>query len=174
MDQLVTLYHGGSVAIDDYGNVQFSGMKMVPLIFMAPPSFSELVAWSREELHCDANEEDIAVEGLLHFGSKNTIFKRMISIGRKDQWKKYVTLVMSNDIKCLDLFVRKVSIDPTPHGYSPELGNPAPFDPPLPNLEVNVEDVPKLPNALSASNKVQISQSVRAECRIDDVVAAPQ
>jgi hypothetical protein len=55
MDQLVTLYHGGSVVIDDYENVQFVGMQRVPIIFMARLPFIELVAWPREELNCDTN-----------------------------------------------------------------------------------------------------------------------
>jgi hypothetical protein len=97
MDKHVTLYHGGSVAIDDYGNVQF-GMQRVPLIFMVQPSFTELVAWSWEELRCDANKEGIAVEGLLHFSLKDTILRQMISIGPEDQWENYVTLVMGNDV----------------------------------------------------------------------------
>lgn len=134
MDQLVTLYHGGGVSTHDYGNVQFSGMQRVALIIMARPSYSDLVALSREELHCDRNEEGISMEGLLHFGSKDTILRQMIPIDSEDQWEKYVTIVMSNDVKCLDLVVQKESIDPTSHGYSLELGHQAPFDPPLPEL----------------------------------------
>ena len=159
---------------DDYGNVRFVEMQRVPLIFGDRPSFSELVARAREELHCHANEESITVEGLLHFGSKDTILRRLILIGCEDQWDKYVKLVMRNEFQCLDLVVRKVSIDPTPHGYSPELGDQAPFDPPLPDLAVDVEEVPEVPDALSSPNEVQISQPVRVECRTDDVVAAPQ
>jgi hypothetical protein len=33
MDNLVTLYHGGSVEEDVYGNISFDGMKKVALIF---------------------------------------------------------------------------------------------------------------------------------------------
>ena len=95
---------------DDYGNVRFVEMQRVPLIFSDRPSFSELVARAREELHCHANEESITVEGLLHFGSKDTILRRFILIGCEDEWDKYVKLVMRNELKCLDLVVRKVSI----------------------------------------------------------------
>lgn len=153
---------------DDYENVQFVRMQMMPLVFRPRSSLSELVAWSREKLHWDANEEGIIVEGLLHFGSKETILRQMFSIGCEDEWEDYVTLVMSNGVKCLDLFVQKVSIDPNPHGYSPKLGTSA-----LLNLEVDVEDVPEVTDALFAPNEVQISQLVRVECQTGDVVAAP-
>lgn len=135
MDKLVILYHGGSVASDDYGNVQFVRMQMMPLVFRPRSSLSELVARSREKLHWDANEEGIVVEGLLHFGLKETILRQMFSICCEDEWEDYVTLVMSNEVKCLDLFVQKVSIDPNLHRYSPKLGNSTPFDPQLLNLE---------------------------------------
>jgi len=33
MDNVVTLYHGGSVEEDEFGNVSFVGMQRVPVIF---------------------------------------------------------------------------------------------------------------------------------------------
>ena len=93
---------------------------------------------------------------------------------------------MKNEFQCLDLIVRKLSNDPTPHGYSPPNGhslphgfspeprNPAPFDPPIPNREVDVEDVVLVPDAQSAPNEVGVYPNVHAECRSDDGVAAPQ
>ena len=67
--------------------------------------------------------------------------------------------------------MRKLSNDPTPHGYSPprrfspEPENLAPSEPPLPNREVDVEDVVMVPDARSALNEVGICGN--------DVVAAP-
>ena len=82
--------------------------------------------------------------------------------------------------------MRKLTNDPTPHGYSPlnghspsrgfslESENPTPFDRPLPNHEVDVEDVVLVPNAQSAPNEVGVCPDVRAECWSDAGVAAPQ
>ena len=76
--------------------------------------------------------------------------------------------------------MRKLSNDPTPYGYSPPCGfslepkNLAPSDPPLPNREVDVEDVVLVPDAQSALNEVGVCPDVCAECRSDDGVAAPQ
>jgi hypothetical protein len=42
MDNVVTLYHGGSVEEDEFGNVSFVGMQRVPVIFDDRPLFSEL------------------------------------------------------------------------------------------------------------------------------------
>ena len=70
----------------------------------------------------------------------------------------------------MDLVVRKLSNDPTPYGYSPPCGfslepkNLAPSDPPLPNREVDVEDVVMVPNAQSAPNEVGICANDVAFC----------
>ena len=79
-----------------------------------------------------------------------------------------------------------MSNDPTPHGYSPpnghspphgfslEPGNLAPSDPPLPNREIDVEDVVLVPDAQSIPNEVGVCPDVRAEYRFNDGVATPQ
>ena len=68
---------------------------------------------------------------------------------------------MKNEFQCLDLVVRKLSNDPTPHGYSPPHGfspepeNLAPSDPQLPNREVDVEDVILVPDAQSTRMRLE-------------------
>ena len=81
--------------------------------------------------------------------------------------------------------MRKLSNDPTPHGYSPPNvhspphglspapENLAPSKPLLPNREVDVEDMVLVPDAQSAPNEVGVCLDVRAECQSDDGVAAP-
>ena len=87
---------------------------------------------------------------------------------------------MKNKFQCLDLVVRKLSNDPTTHGYSPPHGlspapeNPAPYEPLLPNREVDVEDAVVVPDAQSVSNEVGVCPDVRAECGTDDIVGASQ
>jgi hypothetical protein len=44
MDNVVTLYHGGSVEEDQFGNVSFVGMERVPIMFDDRPLFCELMA----------------------------------------------------------------------------------------------------------------------------------
>ena len=106
--------------------------------------------------------------------------RQLIPIVSEAQWDKYVKTIMKNEFQCLDLVVRKLSNDPTPHGYSPPRGfspepeNPAPSDPPLPNREVEVEDVVLVPDAQSALNEVGVCPDVRAECWSNDRVVAPQ
>jgi len=162
MDNVVTLYHGGSVEEDEFGNVSFVGMQRVPLMFDDRPLFSELFGSAHDELHCNSNEDVILVEGVLHYGKSSHIFRQLVPIASEAQWDKYVKTVMKNEFQCLDLVVRKLSNYPTPHGYSPPNGhslphgfspeprNPAPFDPPLPNREVDVEDVVLVLDAQSA------------------------
>ena len=61
-----------------------------------------------------------------------------------------------------------------PRGFSPEPENPAPSDPPLPNREIDVEDVVLVPDAQSIPNEVGVCPDVRAEYRFNDGVATPQ
>jgi hypothetical protein len=109
MDNLVTLYHGGSVEKDQFGNVDFVGMETVPLIFDERPLFSELMGSARDQLKCNSNEEEILVEGVIHHGGSGTIFRRLVPIVSEVQWDKYVKTVMKSEFKCLDLVVRNLS-----------------------------------------------------------------
>ena len=81
---------------DHYGYVEFVEMQSVPVLFNEKPSFSDLVARAREELHCHGADDDdgIAVEGVLHLGSPPNILRKMIPIGCADQWENYVRSAM--------------------------------------------------------------------------------
>ena len=48
----MTIYHGGTVECDCYGYAEFIDMQSVPVLFNDRPSFSEIVARARKELHC--------------------------------------------------------------------------------------------------------------------------
>ena len=85
----MTIYHGGTVEYDCYGYVEFVDMQSVHVLFNDRPSFSEMVAKAREELHC-LRDDGIAVDGVLHLGSPPNILRRMISIGCADQSENYV------------------------------------------------------------------------------------
>ena len=93
----MTIYHGGTVESNRYGYVEFLDMQSVPVLFNDRPSFSEIVARAREEMHC-LGDDGIAVDGVLHLGSPLNIFRRMISIGYADQWKNYVRLAMKSQL----------------------------------------------------------------------------
>ena len=47
----MSIYHGDTVERDRYGSVEFVEIQSVPVLFNEKPSFSELVARAREELH---------------------------------------------------------------------------------------------------------------------------
>jgi len=74
MDNLVTIYHGGTVERDRYEYVEFLDMQSVPVLFNDRPSFSEMIARAWEELHC-LGDDDFAVDGVLHLGSSPNILK---------------------------------------------------------------------------------------------------
>jgi hypothetical protein len=120
MDNLVTIYHGGTMERDLYGYVEFVDMQSVHVLFDEKPSFSEWVARVREEVHCHG-DDDIAVEGVLHLGSPPNFLRKMILIGCADQWEKYVRSAMKSQFQSLDVVVRRVLVDPIPHGFSPPM-----------------------------------------------------
>ena len=109
---------------DRYGYVEFVEMQSVPVLFNEKPSFSELVARAREELHWHGADDDdgIAVEGVLHLGFPPNILRKMIPIGCADQWENYVRSTMKCQFQSLNVVVHRVLVDPIPHGFSPPMG----------------------------------------------------
>ena len=106
-------------------------MENVPVLFNEKPSFSELVARAREELHCHRADDDdggIVVEGVLHLGSPFNILRKMIPIGCVDQWENHVRSTMKCQFQSLDVVVRRVLVDPIPHGFSPPMGQQAHYE----------------------------------------------
>ena len=126
----MTIYHGGTVESDRYGYVEFLDMQSVPVLFNDRPSFSEMVARAREELHC-LGDDGIAVEGVLHLGSPPNILRRMIPIGCADKWENYVRSAMKSQLQCLDVVVRRVLVDPSlisfPHQWVSRHTSTLPF-----------------------------------------------
>jgi hypothetical protein len=100
-------------------------MQSVPVLFNKKPSFSELAARAREEVHCHG-DDDIIVEGVLHLGSSPNILRKM------------------------DVVVHWVLVDPISLGFSPPMGELAYFDPPIPERDVDVEVPPTIPDDQSA------------------------
>ena len=97
----MTIYHGGTVECDCYGYAEFIDMQSVSVLFNDRPSFSEMVARAREELHCLGDDDDgIAVEGVLHLGSSSNILRRMILIGCAD-YEGHVILIVMFDVVIL-------------------------------------------------------------------------
>ena len=78
MDNVVNIFYGGSVEEDEFWNVSFVGMQRVALMFDDRPLFSELVGSARNELQC--NQDDISVDGVLHYGKPGRIFRRLVPI----------------------------------------------------------------------------------------------
>lgn len=64
-----------------YGFVEFGDMQSAPLLFDERPSFSELVARARQEVHCcGSNDGGIELQGVVYLGSPPSILRRLIPI----------------------------------------------------------------------------------------------
>jgi hypothetical protein len=153
MDNLVSIYHGGTMERDRYRYVEFVDMQSVHVLFNEKPSFSELTARAREEVHCHGDDV-IIVDGVLHLGFLPNMLRKMIPIGGADQWENYVRSAMKSQFQSLDVVVHRVLVDPIPLGFSPPMGEQAYFDPPIPERDVDAEVPPTVPDAQSAPNDV--------------------
>ena len=125
----------------------------MPVLFNEKPSFSELVARAREELHCH-HDDCIVVEGVLHLSSPPNILRKMIPFRCVDQWENYVRSAMKSQFQSLNVVVCRVVLDRIPHGFSPEMGQQAHFDPPIPEPDMDVEVAPMVPDAQSDPNEL--------------------
>ena len=92
----------------------------------------------------------------------------MIPIGCVDQLENYIRSAMKSQLQCLDVVVRRVLIDPIPHGFSPPMGQQAHFDSPIPEPDMDVEVAPTVLDAQSAPNML-----VGDACQTHDVVTDP-
>jgi hypothetical protein len=95
MDNLVSIYHGGTMERDHYRYIEFVDMQSMPVLFNEKPSFIELAARAREAVHCHG-DDGIVVEGVLHLGSPPNMLRKMIPIGCADQWENYVRSAMKS------------------------------------------------------------------------------
>ena len=125
MDNVVTVYHGRSVEEDDFGNIRFVGMQRAPMLFVGRPLFAEVLARASDLIHCNSNDGEIKVEGVLHYGKSGlTYHRRLFPIACQDDWENYVAVVMDDEIRALDLFIRKSSREAYPHGLPMDLNDP--------------------------------------------------
>jgi hypothetical protein len=153
MDNLVSIYHGGTVERDRYGYVEFVDMQSVLVLFNDKLSFSELTARARDEVYCHG-DDGIIVEGVLHLGFSPNMLRKMIPIWCADQWDNYVRSAIKSQFQSLDVVVHRVLVDPIPLGLSPPIGEQAYFEPPVPERDVDAEVPPTVPYAQSAPNDV--------------------
>ena len=64
--------------------------------------------------------------------------------------------------------MRRVLVDPIPHGFSPPMGQQAHFDPPVPKPDMDAEVAPTVADAQSAPNMLDGDA-----CQTHVVVADP-
>ena len=75
---------------------------------------------------------------------------------------------MKSQLQCLDVVVRRVLVDPIPHGFSTTMGQQTHIDPPIPKPDMDVEVASTVPDAQSTPNQV-----VGDAYQIHDVVIDP-
>jgi hypothetical protein len=173
MDTLVTLYHGGSVGIDAYGNVSFDGMKIVTMLFDERPSFDKIFARACEEISCDINNPRLSIQGLLSHITYGTVVRRLISIATEDDWVRYVRIVKTMLPPCLDVVVQPLSVThrDASFGLSPQMPNASRIEAPLVELP---EEVVVVPDAQSGPHEYGISRPLPGVCGASIPVVPPK
>jgi hypothetical protein len=166
MDNLVTIYHGGTVERDRYGNVEFVEMHCVPMLFNDRPSLNEVIGRAREELHCPGHDVDIVVEGVINIGAPPNNLRRIIPIGCENQWDNYVRLAMKSQLQCLDVVVRPLlhGRSHQPHTISPvgqiDIGN---------NAVRSLLDAQSTPNGVVPPEEIPLTQNYPIKCCIHKI-----
>lgn len=163
MDNLVTIYHGGSVERDRYGYVEFVEMQSVPVLFNDRPTFIEFVSRVREELHHHGLDDNIVVEGVIHLGAPPNILRRIIPIHCENQWDNFVKSAMKSQLQCLDVVVRPTFIDPTPILHHS----------PVRDIDIGLEPVIKVPDAQSGPNCASAPKEIHISQPIGDDIGPP-
>ena len=148
-----------------------------------------MLARARDLIHCTTNDGEVKVEGVLHYGKSGlTYHMRLLPIACQDDLENYINGVTKNEIPLIDLLVRKLSTDSSPHMHSPPGNNwhspprelspeqefPAPPDPPIANHSGNVQDSVVVPDAESDPNLDGISHDPATQCHNHDVVTVAQ
>jgi hypothetical protein len=64
MDNFLSLYYGGNVEQDPYGNAKFIDMRHVPVLFDGRPSLSDVFTKAKQKLGYH-EDDDIAVGTML-------------------------------------------------------------------------------------------------------------
>ena len=97
MNNVVTVYHGGSIEEDDFGNIRFVGTQRLPLLFVQRLLFDEMLARACDQIYCNSNEGELKVEGVLHYAKSGlTYHSRLLAIACQDDWENYINSVMNN------------------------------------------------------------------------------
>ena len=146
-------------------------------------------ARARDLIHCNSNDDEVKVEGVLHYGKSGlTYHMRLLPIACQDDWENYINGVMKNEIPLINLLMRKLSTDSSPHMHSPPGNNwhspprelspehefPAPPDTPIADRSGNVQDTVVIPDVESSPNLDGIFHDPAAQCHNHDVVTAAQ
>ncbi|KAJ1278502.1 hypothetical protein BS78_04G084300 [Paspalum vaginatum] len=108
MDKLVRVRHGGNLLRTVSGNVEFEEMSELVFMFGRPPSFNDL--FERVESSLSSSEEVtvLKIDGVIDVGSANgPRVKRIAPIRSESDWEAYKDIVMSSEVRSLDLIVMR-------------------------------------------------------------------
>jgi hypothetical protein len=139
MDNFLSLYHGGNVEQDPYGNTKFIDMRHVPVLFDGRPSLSDLFTKAKQKLGYH-EYDDIAVDGVLNIGHPPND-RRVIPIDCQLDWDNYVTSAMKTHLQLMEVVMRPVVVDRPPEDF-----------------DRAIDDVPTVPDAQSGPNLIPLSQ----------------
>jgi hypothetical protein len=153
--------------------VNFSFALFTPPLGDYQPSFDKIFARACEEISCDINDPRISIQGLLSHITYGTVVRRMISIASEDDWVRYVRIVKTMLLPCLDVVVQPLSIThrDAPVGLTPQIPNASRIEAPLVEL---LEEVVVVPDAQSGPHEYEISRPLPGVCGASNPVVPPK
>jgi hypothetical protein len=116
MDNFLSLYHGGNVEEDPYGNAKFIDMRHVPALFVGRPFLSDVFTKAKQKLGYH-EDDDIAVDEVFNIGHAPNVIRRVIPIDSQLDWENYVTSAMKTQLQLMEVVVRRVVVDRPPEDY---------------------------------------------------------
>jgi hypothetical protein len=140
MDNFLSLYHGGNVEEDPYGNAKFIDMRHVPVLFVGRPSLSDVFTKAKQKLGYH-EDDDIAVDGVLNIGHPPNVIRQVIPIDSQLDWENYVTSTMKTQLQLMEVVVRRVVVGLPPEDYDRAM-----------------DHVPIVPDAQSGPKLIPLSQ----------------
>jgi hypothetical protein len=108
MERLVRLLHGGRVVRTKDDSVQLIGMMEEILVFLESPHLTEIVERAKEMLAPILGDVPFRLQGVVDVGSSHgPRIKRLLKITSEFKWFAYKAVVLSSQVRSLDVLVVK-------------------------------------------------------------------
>jgi hypothetical protein len=109
MTTLITVYHNGTMIVNEIGSYEFVGMKKDNFFVKWVSDTGNLVGLVRERLGWKGENFDVWLEGWIDLGSSNGPWMKMKSaVCNENEWTTYVGVIMMSEFRAMELVATRV------------------------------------------------------------------